>query len=59
MRGKKIDQVIAEAYLAVSWKLKEFAPFVLLWDGKKCDAGGPYVSVGSQEDTAKNQRRIT
>ncbi|AXR62060.1 hypothetical protein [Leptospira mayottensis] len=34
LRGKKIDQVIAGAYLAVSWKLKEFAPFVLLWDGK-------------------------
>ncbi|WP_078127726.1 hypothetical protein [Leptospira alexanderi] len=34
LRGKKIDQVIAGAYLAVSWKLKEFAPLLLLWDGK-------------------------
>ncbi|WP_426503699.1 hypothetical protein [Leptospira interrogans] len=34
LRRKKIDQVIAGAYLVVSWKLKEFAPLLLLWDGK-------------------------
>ncbi|WP_004472450.1 hypothetical protein [Leptospira santarosai] len=34
LRSKQIDQVIAGAYLAVSWKLKEFAPLLLLWDGK-------------------------
>ncbi|EMF79928.1 hypothetical protein LEP1GSC188_0414 [Leptospira weilii serovar Topaz str. LT2116] len=34
LRSKKIDQVIGAGYLAVSWKLKEFAPLVLLWDGK-------------------------
>ncbi|WP_061231170.1 hypothetical protein [Leptospira weilii] len=34
LRRKKIDQVIAGAYLAVSWKLKEFAPLLPLWDGK-------------------------
>ncbi|EQA79978.1 hypothetical protein [Leptospira alstonii] len=34
LRSKKIDQVIAGAYLAVSWKLKEFAPLLLLWDAK-------------------------
>ncbi|WP_061249988.1 hypothetical protein [Leptospira alstonii] len=34
LRRKEIDQAIAGAYLAVSWKLKEFAPLLLLWDGK-------------------------
>ncbi|EMN44372.1 hypothetical protein [Leptospira weilii] len=34
LRSKKIEQVIAAGYLAVSWKLKEFAPLLLLWDGK-------------------------
>ncbi|MBW9232908.1 hypothetical protein [Leptospira santarosai] len=34
LRSKQIDQVIAGAYLAVSWKLKEFAPLLLLWEWK-------------------------